>query len=66
MACTTLLANPLAMTTTPFTRAISHDESIPWRPLVYTESRLLRMNWVVVIDKKGSRRLRMSWAANQD
>jgi hypothetical protein len=66
MACIALLANPLAMTTTQLTRAICREESTRWHPEVRLDSRPLRMNWVVVVDKKGNRRLRMNWAANED
>ncbi len=66
MACIALFANPLAMTTTQFTRDICHEEFPRWQPELNLESRPLRMNWVVVVDKKGSRRLRMNWAADKD
>jgi hypothetical protein len=66
MACIALLANPLAMTTTQLARATFHEASAPWQPEFNTESPALRMNWVVIIDKQGSRHLRMNWAADED
>ena len=66
MACIAVLANPLAMTTTHFTRAICREENFRWQPEIPTDSRPLRMNWVVVVDNSGSRHLRMNWAADRD
>jgi len=66
MACIALLANPLAMTTTQFARAMCHEESPRWQPELNLEFRSLRMNWVVVVDKNGSRHLRMKWVADED
>ena len=39
-----------------------------FRSLAGTKHRTqpLRMNWVVVTDKNGSRRLRMQWTADED
>jgi len=53
------------MATTQLTRVIRYELSAPWREQ-NTERQPLRMNWVVVTDKKGSRRLRMLWVAVED
>jgi hypothetical protein len=66
MACIALFANPLAMTTTHFTRAACHGEISRWQPEVHTDFRPLSMNWVVVVDKNGSRHLGVNWAADKD
>ncbi|MGD0987881.1 MAG: hypothetical protein ABR874_08725 [Candidatus Sulfotelmatobacter sp.] len=66
MACIAVLAQPMAVTTTRFTRETCCEASAWWRPEFNSESRPLRMNWVVVVDNKSSRRLRMNWAADQE
>jgi hypothetical protein len=66
MACIALFAHPLAMTTTQFTRAACHAEISHWQPELHTDSRPLRMNWVVVVDKNGSRHLGMNWLQIRD
>jgi len=64
MACITLLAQPMAMATTQLTHAIRYEVSAPWQLEQSTERQSLRMNWVVVTGKSGSRTLRMQWAAD--
>ena len=65
MACMTLIAQPMTMTTTQLARAIRYDE-------VFTrqmESNLvqdLRMSWVVVTDGNGNRKLQIEWARSAD
>ncbi|MGA7375425.1 MAG: hypothetical protein WBW36_03700 [Candidatus Sulfotelmatobacter sp.] len=66
MACTELLAPPVAMATTRFARKIGSHVSTnqPWK----LSNRLnpLRMNWVVVTGKNSARGLRMHWIADAD
>jgi hypothetical protein len=65
MACMTLLAQPVAMATTQLARVIRYEVSAPQHEQ-NTGRQPLRMNWVVVTDKNGSRRLRMQWVADED
>ena len=65
MACMTLLAPPVAMATTQLARVFGYEASAP-RQEQHTERHPLRMNWVVVTGKNGSRVLRMQWVANGD
>jgi hypothetical protein len=65
MACITLLAQPMAMATTQLARVIRYEVSAPWQEQ-NTERQPLRMNWVVVTGKNGSRALRMQWVADKD
>jgi len=66
MACITWLATPLVMTTTQLTRVIRYEVSAPSVADRNTEPQPLRMNWVVVTGKNGSRGLRMQWVAVED
>ena len=61
MACITLIAQPMAMATTQLTHAIRYEVSVP-RQEQRTDRQPLRMNWVVVTGKDGSRKLSMQWA----
>ncbi|MFZ0201496.1 MAG: hypothetical protein WB523_21480 [Candidatus Sulfotelmatobacter sp.] len=63
MACMTLFAPQVAMATTQLSRVIRYEQFVPRQLEQYTEQQPLRMNWVVVTDRNGSRRLRMRWAA---
>jgi len=65
MACITLhlFAQPMAMPTTQLVRAICYPDAFPWPTENKPECAALRMNWVVVTDSNGQRRLRMCWAA---
>jgi hypothetical protein len=63
MACMTLLAYPVAMATTQLARVIGYEVSVPQQEQE-TGRQPLRMNWVVVTGKNGSRVLRMQWAAD--
>jgi hypothetical protein len=60
MACTTFLLQPLA-TTKQFSRIPSHRNIFAWQLDQNGDHYPLRMNWVVVADKNGIRRLRMLW-----
>ncbi len=66
MACITLFAQPMAMATTQLVRAIHDENTFTWQQAGKAECRPLRMSWVVVIDKSGSRQLRMQWASADD
>jgi hypothetical protein len=55
----------MAMATTQLARVIRCDVSAPWQEQ-NTERQPLRMNWVVVTGKNGSRALRMQWVADKD
>jgi hypothetical protein len=67
MACMTLLAPRLSMATTQFmAREIGYEVSAPRQLAESTERQNLRMNWVVVTGKSGSRGLRMHWTASRD
>jgi hypothetical protein len=63
MACMTLLAQPVAMATTQLAREICYEVSVPQQEQE-TGRQPLRMNWVVVTGKNGSRALRMQWAVD--
>ncbi len=65
MACMTLLATPVAMTTTQLAREITYRISVPWHKQ-NTGRQPLRMNWVVVTGNNGNRVLRMQWSADGD
>ena len=54
MACIAVLAQPMAVTTTRFTRETCCEASAWWRPEFNSESRPLRMNWVVVVDTRAA------------
>lgn len=60
MACLTMFAPAIAMATTQLTRAIGYEES--WRMEINNERSPLRMNWVVVTDENGNRKLAIHWA----
>jgi hypothetical protein len=60
MACITLLAPPVAMATTQFACKIPcHSTALPQEQS--TKLQTLRMNWVVVTAKNGTRSLRVQW-----
>jgi len=66
MACITFFALPVAMATTRFPRVIRYEVSLPLQSEQNIEQQPLRMNWVVVTGKNGSRRLRMQWATSKN
>jgi hypothetical protein len=65
MACITILAPPLAMATTQLTRETVREVSAPAHFEPNSERQPLRMNWVVVTGKNGTRHLRAQWTADQ-
>jgi hypothetical protein len=60
MACIAIFS-PMAMATTQVTRVIRYESAEPRVSEKTSERQPLRMNWVVVTDKDGSRRLRAEW-----
>jgi len=64
MACMTLFAQPMAMETTQLAPVIPYEVSAPWQEQS-SERQPLRMNWVVVTGKDGSRSLRAQWVADE-
>lgn len=64
MACITLIS-PVAMATTQLERAIRYEASASGQ-VQSTEWQPLRMNWVVVTGKDGSRKVSMQWAPVED
>lgn len=66
MACMTLLAPPMAVTTTQLARAIHYEVAAPWQTESPTERfNALRMSWVVITDVDGKKRLHMHWSADE-
>ena len=63
MACMTLFAQPMAMTTTQLEHAIRNEDAAVWQFDVALRSKSLRMSWIVVTDEEGRRRLQMQWAS---
>jgi hypothetical protein len=61
MSCMTLTAQDITMTTTQFTRALDYESCMPVKQFFVSQHQPLRMNWVVVIDENGNRRLQMGW-----
>jgi hypothetical protein len=61
MACITMLASPMAMATTQLNREPAREGFAPIHLEQNCERRIPRMNWVVVTDSGGGRRLRMNW-----
>jgi len=61
MCCTTLTAMQATMATTQLMPALCCQVCWP-REEQKAEQKPLRMNWVVVTDGDGRRRLRMCWA----
>jgi len=66
MSCMTLIAHEATMATTQVTRAVTRQ--VCWPELVEQTAKqtLVRMNWVVVTDENGNRRLRIAWHADRD
>jgi len=61
MCSTTLTLQPTMVAAKQLTRAACCDNCRPVREKVEARFRPLRMNWVVVTDTNGNRRLQMSW-----
>lgn len=65
MSCMTLTAQDVTMTTRQFTRALCFESCLPMEELFVPRHQPLRMNWVVVTDENGNRRLQMGWQADR-
>lgn len=65
MASITMFAPPMTMATTQLTREAARAVVARVRFEGSRAADAPRMNWVVVTDKNGRRRLRMNWAADQ-
>ena len=64
MCCTTLIALGTPMATTQVMRA-RYDILWPQTDKRKTPFQPVRMNWVVVTDENGNRRLKMDWHADR-
>lgn len=66
MSCMTLTAPEITMATTQFTRTARYESC--WRVEEQFDPRhqSLRMNWVVVTDDNGNRRLQIDWHADRE
>jgi len=65
MACIALSA-PLAMATSELAHAIRYEAAWTGQFKSNVERTSLRMNWVVVTESNGSRRLQMQWEPSAD
>jgi hypothetical protein len=65
MSCMTLTASEITMATTQFTRTACHEACWRVEEQFHTRRQPLRMNWVVVTDENGSRRLQIDWHAGR-
>jgi len=65
MSCMTLTAQDFTMMTTQFTRAVCYERCVPAGKPFVSQHQPLRMNWVVVTDENGNRRLQMGWHADR-
>lgn len=66
MCCAILTATETTMSTTQLMRAVCFDACSLQKRERETQSRHLRMNWVVVTDANGNRRLKMNWPADRE
>jgi hypothetical protein len=66
MCCTTLIAQETTMSTTQLMRVAHYEVCWPTREEQGRQYQPLRMNWVVVTDANGNRRLQMGWRADRD
>ena len=66
MSCMTLTAQGLTTTTTRFTRAVCCESCMTVEQPFVPQPRPLRMNWVVVTDDTGNRRVQMGWRADRE
>lgn len=62
MACMTVFAPTMAMATTQLARVVRYEEFASWQMKGDSERASLRMNWVVVTDENGNRKLSIQWA----
>ena len=66
MCCATLIALDTTMATTQLIRSACYQVCWPRQGQQTEEFSALRMNWVVVTDENGNRRLQMGWRADRD
>lgn len=64
MCSTTLSRQPATMGTKPLTQAACYEIRCAIDEKSEAEVHLVRMDWVVVADTNGNRRLQMRWRAN--
>jgi len=66
MSCMILTAQEITMATTQFTRADCYEKCSHVEEQFPVQHQPPRMNWVVVTDDKGNRRLQMGWHADRE
>jgi hypothetical protein len=66
MACMIQFAPAIAMATTPLARVDHFEDVSNWHIRQNVEHSPLRMNWVVVTEGNGSRKLQMQWKPSAD
>ena len=66
MTCMILTAPEITMATTQFMRAAYCERCLSVEESFATQHQPLRMNWVVVTDENGNRRLQMGWHADRE
>jgi len=66
MACMTLFAPPMTMATTKLARVVFFEEASNLHIESSVEGKPVSMNWVVVTDSDGSRKLQMQWKPSAD
>jgi hypothetical protein len=66
MSCMTLTAQGITMSTMQFKRAVCYERCAPVEEYRAPRQERLRMNWIVVTDENGNRRLQMGWHADRE
>lgn len=66
MSCMVLAAPEITMATTLFMRAACYENCSPLVEQFPVQHQPLRMNWVVVTDENGNRRLQVDWHADRE
>lgn len=64
MSCMIVTAPEITMATTEFMRCVLRERS-PVIEQFPTQNQPLRVNWVVLTDDNGNRRLQMGWRADR-
>ena len=65
MSCMTLIAPAITMATTQFMGTACYENRSALQERFSAQYPPLRMNWVVVTDENGNRRLQMGWHADR-
>lgn len=65
MSCMTT-AQDITMTTTRFARELCYESCMSAEEMFIPRHQPPRMNWVVVTDEDGNRRLQIDWHAGRD